>query len=35
MKSLFVKIFVSFWLAQALFFVLAILATSALRPSHW
>jgi two-component system, OmpR family, sensor histidine kinase CpxA len=34
MRSLFVKIFVSFWLAQALFFVLAILVASALRPSR-
>ena len=32
MRSLFVKIFLSFWLAQALFLVLAILATIALRP---
>ena len=34
MKSLFLKIFLSFWLAQALFLVLAILVTLALRPSH-
>jgi len=34
MKSLFVKIFVSYWIAQALFFVLAILVASALRPSR-
>lgn len=34
MKSLFLKIFLSFWLAQALFLVLAILTTLALRPSH-
>jgi len=33
-KSLFLKIFLSFWLAQALFLVLAILVTLALRPSH-
>ncbi len=33
MKSLFLKIFLSFWLAQALFLVLAILATIALRPA--
>lgn len=32
MRSLFVKIFVSYWIAQALFFVLAILVASALRP---
>ncbi|HVI08618.1 MAG TPA: ATP-binding protein [Candidatus Binatia bacterium] len=32
MRSLFVKIFVSFWLAQALFIVLAILVTLAFRP---
>jgi len=32
MRSLFFKIFVSFWLAQALFVVLAILVTLALRP---
>jgi two-component system sensor histidine kinase CpxA len=31
MKSLFVKIFLSFWVAQALFIVLAILITLALR----
>jgi two-component system, OmpR family, sensor histidine kinase CpxA len=37
MKSLFVRIFVSFWFAQALFFVLAILVTLAFRPrsSTW
>jgi two-component system, OmpR family, sensor histidine kinase CpxA len=34
MRSLFVKIFVSYWIAQALFFVLAILVASALRPTH-
>ncbi|HEY7616970.1 MAG TPA: HAMP domain-containing protein, partial [Terriglobales bacterium] len=32
MRSLFWKIFLSFWLAQALFLVLAILVTLALRP---
>jgi len=31
MRSLFVKIFLSFWLAQALFLVLAILITLGLR----
>jgi len=37
MKSLFVRIFLSFWMAQALFFVLAILVTLAFRPrsSTW
>jgi len=37
MKSLFLRIFVSFWVAQALFIVLAILVTIALRPrtSTW
>lgn len=37
MKSLFLKIFISFWLAQALFMVLAILVTLAFRPrsSTW
>lgn len=37
MKSLFLKIFLSFWLAQALFLVLAILVTLAFRPraSSW
>ncbi len=37
MKSLFVRIFLSFWVAQALFFVLAILVTMAFRPraSTW
>src|SRR5581483_1494532 len=37
MKSLFVRIFLSFWIAQALFFVLAILVTLAVRPrsSTW
>jgi two-component system sensor histidine kinase CpxA len=37
MKSLFLKIFLSFWAAHALFLVLAILATMALRPrsSTW
>jgi two-component system sensor histidine kinase CpxA len=34
MKSLFLKIFVSFWLAQALFVVLAILVTLAMRPQR-
>ncbi len=34
MKSLFLKIFLSFWIAQALFLVLAILATIALRPTR-
>lgn len=34
MKSLFLKIFLSFWAAQALFLVLAILATIALRPTR-
>lgn len=32
MKSLFLKIFLSFWGAQALFIVLAILVTNAIRP---
>ncbi len=37
MKSLFVRIFLSFWIAQALFFMLAILVTLAFRPrsSTW
>ena len=37
MKSLFLRIFLSFWLAQALFIVLAILVTLAFRPrsSTW
>jgi two-component system sensor histidine kinase CpxA len=37
MKSLFVRIFLSFWIAQALFFILAILVTLAFRPrsSTW
>jgi two-component system sensor histidine kinase CpxA len=37
MKSLFLKIFLSFWLAQALFVVLAIFVTLAFRPrmSSW
>ena len=37
MKSLFLRIFLSFWMAQALFVVLAILVTLALRPrgSSW
>src|SRR5256885_17088557 len=37
MKSLFVRIFMSFWMAQALFLVLAILGTLAFRPrsSTW
>jgi len=34
MKSLFLKIFLSFWLAQALFVALAILVTVAMRPTH-
>ena len=34
MKSLFLKIFLSFWAAQALFVVLAILVTIALSPRH-
>jgi len=34
MKSLFLKIFFSFWLAQALFLVLAILVMLALRPQR-
>jgi len=32
MRSLFVKIFLSYWIAQALFLVLAILVTLAMRP---
>src|SRR6202140_3496419 len=37
MKSLFLRIFLSFWIAQALFVVLAIVVTVALRPrsSTW
>jgi two-component system, OmpR family, sensor histidine kinase CpxA len=34
MRSLFLKIFLSYWVAQALFIVLAILATLALRPQR-
>jgi len=34
MKSLFLKIFLSFWVAQALFLVLAILVMLALRPQR-
>ncbi len=34
MKSLFLRIFLSFWAAQALFLVLAILVTIAIRPSR-
>ena len=34
MKSLFLRIFLSYWLAQALFVVLAIIVASALRPSR-
>ena len=34
MKSLFLKIFLSFWAALALFLVLAILVTIALRPAR-
>jgi two-component system sensor histidine kinase CpxA len=33
MKSLFLRIFLSYWVAQALFMVLAILIVTALRPS--
>ena len=32
MRSLFLKIFLSYWLALALFMVLAILVTLAIRP---
>ena len=37
MKSLFLRIFLSFWMAFALFLVIAILVTLALRPrsSTW
>jgi len=34
MRSLFVRIFLSFWVAQALFLALALLVASALRPSR-
>jgi signal transduction histidine kinase len=34
MRSLFLKIFLSFWIAQALFLVLAILVTVAMRPAR-
>lgn len=34
MKSLFLRIFLSFWAAQALFIVLAILVTIAMRPAR-
>jgi two-component system, OmpR family, sensor histidine kinase CpxA len=34
MKSLFLRIFISFWVAQALFVVLAILVTLAFRPRN-
>ena len=34
MKSLFLRIFLSFWAAQALFLVLAILVTIAMRPAR-
>jgi two-component system sensor histidine kinase CpxA len=34
MRSLFLKIFLSFWVAQALFTVLAILVTMAMRPAR-
>src|ERR1700694_2589855 len=34
MRSLFLRIFLSFWSAQALFLVLAILVTIALRPAR-
>jgi hypothetical protein len=33
LRSLFVRIFLSYWVAQALFLVLAILVTLAIRPS--
>src|SRR5271169_3365531 len=33
MRSLFLKIFLSYWMAQALFLVLAIIVTFAMRPS--
>jgi hypothetical protein len=33
MRSLFVRIFLSYWMAQALFLVLAILVTLAVHPS--
>jgi len=34
MRSLFLRIFLSFWAAQALFLVLAILVTIAMRPAR-
>src|SRR5713226_1902708 len=34
MRSLFLKIFLSFWIALALFLVLAILVTVAMRPAR-
>src|ERR1700680_2596329 len=34
MRSLFLKIFLSYWMAQALFLSLAIVVTFALRPSR-
>src|SRR5258708_19421522 len=34
MRSLFLKIFLSFWIAEALFIVLAILVTIAMRPAR-
>jgi two-component system sensor histidine kinase CpxA len=34
MRSLFLRIFLSFWLALAMFLVLAILATAAMRPTR-
>ena len=34
MRSLFLKIFLSYWIAQALFLVLAIIVTLAMRPSR-
>jgi two-component system sensor histidine kinase CpxA len=34
MRSLFVKIFLSYWMAQALFLVLAIVVTMAMRPTR-
>src|ERR1700747_1059826 len=34
MRSLFLRIFLSFWLALAMFLVLAILTTAAMRPTR-
>jgi two-component system sensor histidine kinase CpxA len=34
MRSLFLKIFLSYWIAQALFLILAIIVTFAMRPSR-